>query len=86
MVDTEICGGVAESWGGGGYGGGGGDRFAEPYAARSGGGPMRRGGWMGDGPVASRGGSRYSSRVFALKMRGLPYRATERDIADVSLL
>lgn len=72
-----------ESWGGA-YGGD--EGYNEPYGSRSGGGPLRRG-WRDEPPPMSRGGRpgrHYGSppKSYALRMRGLPYRATERDVAD----
>ncbi|VDM41065.1 unnamed protein product [Toxocara canis] len=67
-------GSLAHSWDGG-------DAYSEPYGGRLGGGPIRRG-WRDDRvpPPRSR---RYAARGrFFVRMRGLPYRATECDIAD----
>ncbi|VDN17052.1 unnamed protein product [Gongylonema pulchrum] len=64
--------------------GGGGDGYDDGYGGR-GGGPMRRG-WRDEPP--HRGYSpprrRYMTPPpdYSIRMRGLPYRATERDIVD----
>lgn len=64
--------------------------FGEGYGGRSAGGPMRRG-WRDEPPAGRRGFSprrRYSPppapMEFCIRMRGLPYHASERDIIEVS--
>lgn len=62
------------SFGGGGYGGGGGS-----YGGSGGGGYSSTGGGYN-----STGGGGGSGGKFIVRMRGLPFRVTENDIAEVS--
>ncbi|VDK44773.1 unnamed protein product [Anisakis simplex] len=58
------------------------DAFSEPYGSRFGGGPMRKV-WQEERSHAPLSRSRrYAADSFFVRMRGLPYRATERDIVD----
>ncbi|CAG9534896.1 unnamed protein product [Cercopithifilaria johnstoni] len=69
--------------------GGGGDGYDDGYGGgRGGGGPMRRG-WRDEPPMGGHRGyspprRRYMTPPpeYCIRMRGLPYRATERDIID----
>ncbi|VDM95769.1 unnamed protein product [Thelazia callipaeda] len=85
-IKCECERGVAEVWVNR-YGGGG-DGYDDGYGGgRSGGGPMRRG-WRDEPPSGGHRG--YSSPrrrytpppEYCIRMRGLPFRATERDIID----
>uniref|UniRef100_A0A915PFH7 RRM domain-containing protein n=1 Tax=Setaria digitata TaxID=48799 RepID=A0A915PFH7_9BILA len=87
LGSSELFSGLLEVWADR-YGGGG-DGYDDGYGGgRGGGGPMRRG-WRDEPPMGGHRGyspprRRYTTPPpeYCIRMRGLPYRATERDIID----